>query len=143
MAGKTRSQGTKLYVSLDDADEVPRVSATMVQVKGVTTIGNPDGEAAEISTTDLDSEEDEFMMGLPSNGKFPANGHAIDDDPGQAALLDARASQELRWFERISSKGKVAYFKGVVTRASDLGVEVNGVTPFESTIRISGKITRV
>lgn len=139
---KIKSQGTKLFVGTEDADVEAYDADNLVQVKGLRSIGNPDGEAAEIDTTDLDSEATEFMMGLPDNGKFSVSGHAIDDDPGQVACLAAREAQELRWVRVTDSKGKFARFKAIVPRFSNLGAEVNGVKPVEGTFRISGAIIR-
>lgn len=136
---KKRSQGTKLYIS-QETTATAYGSATFVQVKGVTEIGEPDGEAAEIPITDLDSEATEFMMGLPDNGKYPISGHAVTADPGQAEMLEARNNQELRWFKQVDSTGAVAYHEGVVPRFSTLGASVNGVKPMSGTIRISGPI---
>jgi hypothetical protein len=140
---KIKSQGTTLHISSENADATVYASATFVKVNGLRTIGSPDGEASEIDTTDLDSAAAEFMMGVPDNGKFAAAGHAVDGDAGQAELLDARNTQQLRWVKITDSAANVAYFKAVVTRYSDIGAEVNGVRPLEASFRISGAITYV
>lgn len=140
---KIKSQGTTLHISNEDVDATAYATATFVKVAGIRSIGNPDGESAEIDTTDLDSVATEFMIGLPDNGKFSISGQAVAADPGQGELLAARDGQELRWIKITDSAAKVAYFKGAVTKFADLGAEVNGVKPVEGSIRISGGITRV
>ena len=139
--GKIKSQGTAFHVSNENADTTAYATTTFVKVNGLRSIGDPDGEAAEIDTTDLDSEATEFEMGLPDNGKFSISGHVVDGDTGQLELRETRAAQEKRWAKITNSKGKIAYCKAVFPRVSDLGAEVNGVVPFSATVRISGGIT--
>lgn len=137
---KIKSQGTVLAISNEDTGTAYG-TATFDDVAGVTSIGTPDGEAAEIDTTDLDSVATEFLMGVPNNGKFSISGQVVDSDAGQAELRTARDAQELRWIKITDSESNVAYFEGVVTRYADFGAQVNGVKPFEASIRISGPIT--
>lgn len=140
---KVKSQGTTMHVSNEDADATVYATATFAKVNGLRSIGAPDGEAAEIDTTDLDSTGTEFMMGLPDNGKFSVSGHVVDGDLGQAEMLEARNAQQVRWVKITDSAGDIAYFKAVFPRVSNMGAEVNGVKPFEGTVRISGGITYV
>lgn len=140
---KIRSQGTTLHISNENADSTAYGSATFDKVNGVTEIGEPDGEAQEIDTTDLDSVAKEFLMGIPDNGKFSVSGHVVDDDPGQLECLAARDAQQLRWVKITDVLGNVAYFKAAPLRVNITGASVNGVKPFNASFRISGPITYV
>jgi len=138
---KIKAQGTVLRISTEDADGTAYAGATMNAVTGLTSIGEPDGEAAEINTTDLNSTAKEFMMGLPDNGKFSISGQKVVSDAGQLAAIAARNAQRTVWVDITDSLGTKVYFKAVIPRATNMGAEVDGVVPFNATVRISGSIS--
>lgn len=140
---KIKTQGTTLHISNEDANATAYASATFAQVKGIRSIPAPDGETSEITTTDLDSEAEEYVPGLPNFGKFSPSGDAIDGDAGQAAVQDAYTAQETRWFRITDSAGGIAYFKGIILRFNNIGAEPNAVKPLSFVVRISGAISYV
>lgn len=138
-----KSQGSTVHVSNEDATATAYASATWAKIGKIRSIGSPDGSAAEIDTTDLDSTGKEFLMGLPDSGKIELSGFAAVSDPGHTELLEAKDAQQLRWVKVTRSDGAVRYFKAVVLKADDIGMEVDGAVPFAATLRISGNIARV
>lgn len=138
-----KSQGSTIHISEEDADATAYATATFVKIGQVKSIGEPDGEAAEIDTTHLESTGKEFLMGLNDNGKVAISMNALTTDTGHEELFTARDAQELRWIKITRSDGKIRYFKAVVLKMTDVGMEVDGVVPSSATLRISGAITRV
>lgn len=138
-----KSQGSTIHISEENGDTEPYATATFVKIGKVKSIGEPDGEASEIDTTDLDSTDKEFLMGLNDNGKISISMNAVTTDVGHTELFAARDAQELRWIKITRSDAKVRYFKAVVLKMTDIGAEVDGVVPSSATLRISGAITRV
>lgn len=139
---KKKAQGTVVKISTETT-ATAYAAATLTAIAGIRDIGEPDGEAQEIDTTDLNSTASEFLMGLPDNGKISLGGQVVVSDPGQAQLKAARNAQELRWIEITDSLGAKVYFAAVVPKYSDIGASVNGVVPFSATLRISGALTYV
>ncbi|CAN5335149.1 hypothetical protein BH10PSE12_BH10PSE12_02700 [soil metagenome] len=139
-----KSQGTTLHISNEDADVTAYGTATFVKVSETASIGEPDGEAADIDVTHLESVEEESLSGIPRNGSIAVSGFASrDDDAGQAEMHAARLAQERRWIKITLSTGAVRYFKGTVKKFADFSAAVDGAVPFNGTIKIAGVVTRV
>lgn len=139
-----KAKGTTFHISTEDADTEAYASSTFVKLSETAVIGEPDGEAAEIEVTNLESEEEEFLMGIPRNGNISVSGFAAaDTDAGQEEMHNARLSQERRWVRITLSTGAIRYFKAVVKKFADFSANVDGAVPFNGTIKISGTITRV
>tara|TARA_R110000787_G_scaffold94640_2_gene197455 strand:+ start:92 stop:517 length:426 start_codon:yes stop_codon:yes gene_type:complete len=137
-----KSQGTTVHIS-NEVTTTAYASATFAKIGRVRSIGEPDGEAAEIDTTDLDSVGKEFLMGIPDNGKITLGMMAETDDVGHTELSEARDAQELRWIKITRTDGSIRYFAAVVLRYTDIGMEVDGVVPSSASLRISGAIVKV
>lgn len=138
-----KAQGSTVHISVENADTTAYASATFQKVSETTSIGEPDGEAAEIDTTHLESTDKEFMMGLNDNGNIALSGNAKTSDAGHDEMFDANALQEPRWFRITRSDGAIRYFKGFVKKMTDIGMEVDGKVPYSASVRISGAVTRV
>lgn len=143
MVGEIKSQGTAVYISSEDADATAYASATWKKIGNLREVGEADGEAAEIETTNLESTEEEFMMGIPRNGKYPISGFAKEGDAGQDECLEARGLQQRRWIKAVKSNGAIRYHKALVLKFTDFSATPDGVIPFSGTIRVAGPITRV
>ena len=138
-----KAQGTTLHISTQDADATAYASATFVKVGEVTNIGEPDGEAADIDVTHLESEEKEYLSGVPDSGTIGIGMNAMTDDDGHEEMYAAKDQQERRWIKITRSDGAIRYFKGLVKKMNDIGAEVDNKVPASATIRISGKVIRV
>jgi hypothetical protein len=138
-----KAKGTTLHISNEDADATAYATATFAKVGELSSISEPDGEAAEIDTTNLDSAEKEFLMGVPDSGSVTISGFYNETDLGQIEMHDARLSQQRRWIKITMSTGAIRYFKAVVKKFADVSAGVDAAVPFNGTLRISGAITRV
>lgn len=111
-----KSQGTSVDVSNEDADTTVYASATFSAIGGVTDIGEPDGEAADIDVTHLGSTAKEYLTGLPDNGNIQLSCNALTDDAGQLECRDAMSTQTTRYLKITWSDGEVQYVKALVKK---------------------------
>src|SRR5210317_45028 len=87
------SQGSGIWLSDDASPEVYTEVAQVVSLSG------PDGSAAEINVTALDSTAAEFVMGLPDEGNVSVEVIYDPTDTNHTALYNARAAQSLKHFQ--------------------------------------------
>lgn len=102
-----KSQGSKVYLSNENADLTVYGSATFAQVGQVHNIGAPSGEANDIETTHLDSTAKEYLIGLPDNGSIEIGMNALSGDAGHSVAIAALNDQNRRWLKVIWSNGNV------------------------------------
>lgn len=100
-----KSQGSKVYLSNQNADTTVYGSATFAQVGQVHTIGAPSGQANDIETTHLDSTAKEYIVGLPDNGSITIGMNALSGDAGHTVALTALGDQNRRWLKIVWSNG--------------------------------------
>ena len=137
-----RSQTSTVHISNEDADTTAYGSATFDKGGEVTNIGAPDGEAADIDTTHLDSTAKEFLTGLPDNGNIEISMNGIADDAGHTELLTAMDAQERRWVKITWSNADVWYIKALVKKYT-WSAGVDAKIEASSSFRTSGSWTRV
>lgn len=127
------TQGTQLLIS--PAGSPP----AFTQVKELVSFTAFDGQAQEIDITNLDSVAKEFLMGLQDWGGFNGEFNYVDTDPGQVAMLAAKADRGIRNFKLIMSNDKYYEFTGFVLNAPiSGGVDAKVDRSFQ--IRISGNV---
>lgn len=137
-----KAQGTTVHISAENADTTPIGSATFIKIGEVSTVGEPSGEAADIETTNLESEAKEFLTGLPDNGNIGIGGFFVADDAGQEELIEAQDAQERRWLRINWSNGSIWSIKVLVKKYA-ISAAVDGAVPFSGSFRTSGGWTRV
>ncbi|MDR5801202.1 phage tail tube protein [Caballeronia sp. LZ001] len=72
---------------------------TWTKVANVKSYSGFDGTATEIDVTDLDSTAKEKRLGLQDNGSFSLDLNVNYSDPGQSAMLAARAAGTSKQFK--------------------------------------------
>lgn len=111
-----KSQTSTVHISNEDADSTAYGAATFDKIGEVVNIGAPDGEAADIDTTHLESTAKEYLIGLPDNGNIEIAMNAIAGDAGHSELITAMDNQSRRWLKIIWSNGNVWYVKALVKK---------------------------
>jgi hypothetical protein len=137
-----KSQTSTVHVSNENADSTAYGSATFDKVGEVTSIGAPDGEAADIDTTHLESLAKEYLTGLPDNGNIEIAMNAIASDPGHSELITAMDAQTRRWLKITWSNGNVWYIKALVKKYG-WSAGVDAKIDASASFRTSGAWTRV
>lgn len=137
-----KSQTSTVHISNEDADITAYGTATFVKISEVTNIGAPSGEAADIDVTHLESAAKEYLVGVPDEGNIELAMNAVDADPGQLELIDAKDTQQRRWIKITWSNGEVWYAKGLVKKYT-WSAGVDSKIEAASSIRTSGAWVRV
>lgn len=137
-----KSQTSTVHISNEDADATAYGVATFAKVGEVTNIGAPDGEAADIDTTHLESTAKEYLTGLPDNGNIEISMNAISGDLGHTELIDAMDVQERRWVKITWSNDDVWYIKALVKKYT-WSAGVDAKIEASASFRTSGAWTRV
>lgn len=129
------SKGTSISIKVDSA---------LIKIAGVTNItGLGSGAAPIIDTTDLDSESREKQLGTPDEGSIKLDFNYIPDDPGQLALIAARASREVYGFSLVAKKGTKTFtwtFDALVPSV-ERGTGVDAAWTGSATLEITGAVT--
>lgn len=136
-----KSQTSTVHISNEDADTTTYGSATFDKVGEVTSIGAPDGEAADIDTTHLESLAKEYLVGLPDNGNIEIGMNAIASDAGHSELITALGAQNRRWLKITWSNGNVWYIKALVKKYT-WNAGVDSKIEASSSFRTTGAWTR-
>jgi hypothetical protein len=132
------SQGTQLFIS-DLAS--PEVYAAVGQV---VSISGPDGSAAEINVTNLDSSGVEIVPGIPDNGSVSLE--VIYDQATattkHATLYDARTSQVLQNLEiRLTDSPRTTLAFSAYVMQFSLSAGVDDKVGATFGIRVTGGVT--
>lgn len=135
MTDAIEAQGTKIDISDD-------LGVTYVQIKGLTSIDGPDGEASDIEVTTLDSTAKEYLTGLPDEGNMSLAGYHYSADPGQVMARAAKASRISHDFRITYSDGEAYTFKGGVKSAGRTA-GVDAAVEATYSIKINGPVTKV
>lgn len=115
---------------------------TYSDILGITSVQGPDGSAAEIDITALESTGKEFNMGLKDEGSVSLEIIFNPDDSEHTGLRTDRDNATLRSF-RITftnSPATTATFNAYVTNYSVSG-QIDEVVRLSVTLRISGSVT--
>lgn len=104
----------------------------------------PDGGTANvIDSTNLDSDAKEKRLGLQDQGNYALTFDADDTDPGQLALVAARASAGVVVFKTVYPGGlKIRAFQGSVQKVTEPVAGVDKVLRCTATIVVTGPISR-
>jgi predicted secreted protein len=108
-------------------------------VAGIKSFSQQDAEAADIDITDLQSQEKEYLVGLPDSGSYTGDCNFLLEDPGQIAMRAARASQAVQRFKATFSDTSTAEFSGFVKSMPISGGVDQAVTGTFS-IKVTGAI---
>ena len=136
-----KSQGSKVYISNEDADLTVYASATFAKIAQTNNIGAPSGEAADIDVTHLESLAKEYLTGLPDNGNIEIAMNAVSSDAGHDELIAALDAQERRWLKIEWSNGDVWHIAALVkkyTWSAGVDAKIDAAASF----RTSGAWTR-
>jgi len=132
------SQGSQIFISSLASPEVYTAVGQVVSMSG------PDGSAAEITVTNLDSSAVEIVPGLPDNGSVSLD--VIYDQATastkHATIYDARTSQVLQKFEiRLTDSPRtvLAFSAYVLGFSLSLGVDDKVGATFN--LRVTGGVT--
>ncbi len=134
-----RSQGTLLK-----AGDGAQPTESFTSIFQITGFRGPDGQAAEINTSHLESTRVEIIMGLADEGSITA---ALQWDPSEAShaqLIADRNNATLRNFEIhwTSTPVKISSLSAFVLRVAR-AVEVDQKVTAEVTLRITGEVVTV
>ena len=112
-------------------------------VSQVVSISGPDGSAAEVDVTALDSLAKENFMGLPDEGSVTIECIHDPDDTQHELLRSVRAAQTETPFQiALTNSPMTTYtWMGFVTGFS-LSLGVDDATKASYTIRINGAVTK-
>lgn len=136
-----KSQTSTVHISNEDADTTAYGSATFDKVGEVVNIGAPDGEAADIDTTHLESTAKEYLVGLPDNGNIEIAMNGISSDAGHSELITAMDAQQRRWLKITWSNSTVWYVKALVKKYT-WSAGVDAKIEASSSFRTSGAWVR-
>lgn len=146
MASKfTRSQGTRLMISILPMDELPGTildDADYIEL-GCTlnSYNRAGGQRTETDVSTFCSTVVEKDFGLKDNGTVTFGGNYYDGDEAQDLLREAEESGDRHVFRVIDSRDREARFVGVVTQTSE-DSSVNGKWNANFTVAIVSPITR-
>lgn len=117
----------------------PETFTNIGQVVGFT---GPDGEAADIDTTDLDSVAKEFEVGLPEEGNISMN---INIDPANAEHSGLRTDRDagtLRNFQIVlPDAGTTTLSFAAYVKSYSLDAQPDDIFRLTVNLRISGAVT--
>jgi hypothetical protein len=143
--------GSKIYIGgpLDTPDvdfiEADFAGQTWVLIDGWTQMGNFGDAAQTITTALINRNRDVKQKGTANAGSMQNVFAAIDDDPGQVALLAAaQPSNKQDYAFRVDlSNGAKRYFTALATTTNDAGGSANTINTVSATIEIQSNIVRV
>lgn len=132
-----RSQGAGIFMSDLASPEVYTEIAQVVSISG------PDGSAAEIDVTALDSAAKEWLMGLPDEGSVTIE---TIHDPANAqheALRAARADQSIQNFQiKLTDSPQTVYSMSCYITGFSMNLGVDDAVKASYTLRITGPVTK-
>ncbi len=131
-----QTQGTTIAIGNGASPEV------FNNIGEVKSIQGPDGQAAEIDTTNLSSAAREFNMGLPDEGNVSISANYDPADTYQTAVKTARDNQTQTNFKITCADTSTTEitFAAYVMRFS-LAWDIDNVAMLDMTLRITGAIT--
>ena len=109
---------------------------TMTAVGYINSITGFDGKAAEIDTTNLQSQAKEFQMGLQDFGNCTLGMFQLSD-AGQTQLRLSKSGQALTAFSLALSDGTVAAFLAFVVQYTFSGVKPDGAVENSVVLRVT------
>jgi hypothetical protein len=124
------TQGFKLEVSNDDG-------TTWTEVKGITDIPDPTGEASDLDATNLASTSKEYIAGLRDSQSATVTGQRYATDPGQNILRDHVGQSAPLQFRNTFSDGEILTYSATVKKFAVTG-GVDSVQMFTTSFRGSG-----
>lgn len=123
------TQGFKLEVSLD--------GDTYTEVKQITDIPDPTGEASDLDATNLMSTSKEYIAGLRDSQSVSITGQRVATDPGQNMLRDNAGSTSPLFFRNTYSDASILEYTATVKKFGVTG-NTDAVMMFTASIRGSG-----
>lgn len=124
------TQGFKLEVSID-------AGTTWVEVKNITDIPDPTGEASDLDATNLASTSKEYIAGLRDSQSAAINGQRVATDPGQNIMRDRAGTASPLQFRNTFSDGEILSYSATVKKFAVTG-STDAVQMFAASIRGSG-----
>ena len=116
---------------------------TFSKIGNVKDFSSDGGTASVIDVSNLDSKAKEKRIGLQDPGNYSLTFDADDTDPGQLALIAARASQSVVVCKQVYPGGlKIRAFQAVVQKVSEPSAGVDKVLSSTATIVVTGPISR-
>lgn len=141
--------GASFTVNIDSSGYAAVGTSGVATPQTAIKVGNvqdftPDGGTSNvIDVTNLDSDAKEKRQGLQDNGNYALTFDADDTDPGQLALVAARASQSVVVFKQVYPGGfKIRAFQGFVQKITEPVAGVDKVLRCTGTIVVTGPISR-
>jgi len=132
-----KSQGAGIYLSDDASPEVYTEIAQVVSISG------PDGSAAEIDVTALDSTAKEWLMGLPDEGSVSLEVIHDPSDTQHEALRTARANQTVKNFQiKLTDSPQTIYSFSAYVPTFSLSMGVDDAIKASYSLRITGAVTK-
>ncbi len=133
-----KTQGAGIFAGDNASPQVMSV------IPGVRSISGPDGSAAEIDVTSLDSAAKEFLIGLADEGSVSLE--ILWDETANtnhAQLRTDRLAGDVRYYQiRLSDSPQTTYsFQAFVTGWS-LGNAIDDATIANVTLRITGAVAK-
>ena len=113
------------------------------KISQTVSITGPDGSAAEVDTTALDSLAKNYFMGLPDEGSVQFECIHDPSDTQHELLRSVRAAQTETGFQiALTDSPQTTYtFMGYVTGFS-LSLGIDDATKASYTVRINGAVTK-
>lgn len=124
------TQGFKLEVSLDG-------TTNWTEVKGITDIPDPTGEASDLDATNLASTSKEYIAGLRDSQSATVSGQRYATDAGQNILRDHVGESAPLTFRNTFSDGEILTYSATVKKFAVTG-GVDSVQMFTTSFRGSG-----
>jgi hypothetical protein len=149
VAATPAPSGTAFSVNIDSSAFAAVGTTGTATPQTFTKVGNvmdftPDGGTSNvIDVTNLDSLAKEKRQGLQDNGNYALTFDSDDTDPGQLALIAARAAQSVVVFKNVYPGGlKIRVFQGFVQKISEPVAGVDKTLRSTGTIVVTGAISR-
>lgn len=112
-------------------------SPTWVEIKQITDIPDPTGEAADLDATNLKSTSKEYIAGLRDSQSVNITGQRVHTDPGQNYLRDHAGDVTAKEFRATYPDGTTLTFSATIKKFGVTG-GTDAVMMFTSSIRGSG-----
>lgn len=149
LVGDTRRQHFGLRYGLKENDAISTQgfmleintgttgSPTWTEIKQITDIPDPTGEAADLDATNLKSTSKEYIAGLRDSQSVNITGQRVHTDPGQNYLRDHAGDVTAKGFRATYPDGTTLTFSATIKKFGVTG-GVDAVMMFTSSIRGSG-----
>jgi hypothetical protein len=124
------TQGFKFEVSIDDG-------TTWVEVKNITDIPDPTGEASDLDATNLASTSKEYIAGLRDSQSVTITGQRVATDAGQNILRDHAGDVAPAKFRNTYSDGEILEYLATIKKFGVTG-STDAVMMFTASIRGTG-----